>query len=136
MKTIRVGLAGCGFASHIHARSVALVKASQISKLVSIKPVVVADTNIARAQSTANQYGWDEAVDSWEKLFEYDLDLLIVALPNGEHAEIVKRATEYNITVLLEKPVARTYDDALAMLKIGAANPNLRVAYVNRFVPA
>lgn len=136
MKTIRVGLAGCGFAGHIHARSLALIKASRISSLVTIRQVAVADSDLDRANATAAQYGWESAVDSWQKLLEHDLDLLIVALPNGEHAAIVKEAAERGTTVLLEKPVARTYDEALSMLALGDANPKIRVAYVNRFVPA
>ena len=136
MKTIRVGLAGSGFAGHIHSRSLVLIKASHISKQVNIKLEVVADIDIERATATAKQYGWEHVEDSWQKLLSHKLDLLIVALPNGEHAEIVRQAGQLNITILLEKPVARTYDDALRMLEHNASNPKIRVAYVNRFVPA
>ena len=136
LKTIRVGLAGCGFAGNIHSRSLILVKGSRISSNVVVELVVVADSDIERATTTAQRYGWSNAVDTWNKLFEHSLDLLIVALPNNEHVEIVKRANSLGIAILLEKPVANTYEKALEILKSSRNNSRLRVAYVNRFVPA
>lgn len=136
MKTVRVGLAGCGFIGSIHARSVVLVKSSTLSKQVKIELVVVADTDLGRAQSVADQYGWQRAVSDWQDLFTYDLDLIIVALPNAEHSAIVQRATVAGIAVLLEKPMAATYAEALSMHKAAQDNIRIRVGYMNRFVPA
>ena len=135
MKTIRVGLAGCGFAGHIHSRSLILAKGSRLSREVVPELIVAADMNMTRAQNTAQQYGWQHAEGHWEKLFEYNLDLIIVALPNGEHVEIVKQAAAAGIVVLLEKPIARSYDDARMIWEAVGNNPKVRVGYVNRFVP-
>jgi|GEM_PF-4738429 len=136
MKTLRVGLAGCGFAGHIHSRSLILVKGSKVSSKVTVELVAVADVNKERAQVTAEQYGWQNVEQSWTDLFKHNLDLIIVALPNGEHVEIVKKATEANVAILLEKPVARTYAEALEIMEAAKDNQRVRVAYVNRFVPA
>lgn len=136
MKKIRVGLAGAGFAGHIHSRSLILVKGSRISSRVSLELTVVADSNIDRAKQTANQYGWVHAVDSWKKLFDFDIDLLVVALPNGQHVEIIEAAKKAGITVLLEKPVTRTFEEAQILLGISGNDQSVRVGYVNRFVPA
>jgi predicted dehydrogenase len=136
LKTIKVGLAGCGFAGHIHSRALALIKNSQISSKVKIELVVAADTNEERANITAKQYGWKHAVKDWSDLFTYELDLVIVALPNNDHVGIVKQASKMKIAVLLEKPVARTYAEAIDLLGAVGNNKKIRVAYVNRFVPA
>jgi predicted dehydrogenase len=136
LKTIRVGLAGCGFAGYIHSRSLILVKGSRVSSKVTLELVAVADIDEARAQATALQYGWKNIEKSWADLFKHDLDLIIVALPNGEHVEIVKKAVAAGIAVLLEKPVARTYDEALEIMNAAKGSQRVRVAFVNRFVPA
>lgn len=136
MKTIRVGLAGCGFAGHIHSRSLILVKGSRVSSKVTIELVAVADKDLKRAEDTARQYGWQNVESSWADLFKHNLDLIIVALPNGDHAEITKTATEAGIAVLLEKPIARTYSEALEIKDATKSGSLVRVAYVNRFVPA
>ncbi len=136
MKTLRVGLAGCGFAGHIHSRSLILVKGSKVSSNVTVELVAVADIDEERARDTAQQYGWQHVEKSWADLFKHKLDLIIIALPNNEHVEIVKMAAEANIAVLLEKPMARTYDDARKLMNVTQGNKQIRVAYVNRFVPA
>jgi predicted dehydrogenase len=48
MKTIRVGLAGCGFIGSIHARSLVLAKNSTLAKQVNVELVVAADNNPER----------------------------------------------------------------------------------------
>jgi predicted dehydrogenase len=103
---------------------------------VSIELVAVADTDLERAQATAQQYGWQNVENSWNDLFKHNLDLVVVALPNGEHVEITKVAAEASVAVLLEKPIARTYEDALAIRNATGSGSLVRVAYVNRFVPA
>lgn len=136
MKTIRVGLAGCGFIGSIHARSMVLTKNSTLANKVNLELTVVADSNPERAEFVARQYGWENVVTDWRGLFSHSLDLIIVALPNTEHLAIVREAAEANIAVLLEKPMASTYKEALAMYEVGKNNKRIRVAYMNRFIPA
>ena len=136
MKKIRIGLAGAGFAGHIHSRSLVLVKGSRISNNVSIELTAIADTDLDRAKQTAHQYGWLHAVAGWEQLFDFDIDLLVVALPNGQHSQIIEAAKKAGITVLLEKPVTRNYEEAETLLKACGNDKKIRVGYVNRFVPA
>lgn len=136
MKKVRVGLAGCGFAGHIHSRSLLLAKGSHFSKTISPQFVVAVDIDINRAKTTARQYGWENVETDWHALSTYKLDLIIVALPNGQHVDIVKMAHTQNIAVLLEKPVAQNYEQAIDIWKSVGNNPKIRVGYVNRFVPA
>lgn len=136
VKTLRVGLAGCGFAGHIHSRALVLAAASKHSSKVKPELVAVADNDLVRAQQAASQYGWQHATDNWQDLFEHDLDLVIVALPNNAHIDITKLATERGCAVLLEKPITRTLNEAKQLASMVESNKRIRVAYVNRFVPA
>lgn len=136
MKTIRVGLAGCGYIGSIHARSLVLAKNSTLTDKVNLELTVVADTNLERAKFVARQYGWNNTVTDWREMFGYSLDLVVVALPNTEHLAIVQKATEADIAVLLEKPMTSTYEEALAMYRVGKDSKRIRVAYMNRFIPA
>ncbi len=136
MEKVRVGLAGCGFAGNIHSRSLLLAKGSTISHQVTPELVAVADVDTGRAQMNAQQYGWENVEDNWRDLLKHDLDLVIVALPNTEHVAVVRQATDEGVAVLLEKPIAATFQDALEVQSLGEKNPRVRVGYVNRFVPA
>lgn len=136
MKTVRVGLAGCGFIGSIHARSLVLTKNSVLSSQVKIELVVVADIDLKRAQFIAKQYNWQYAVTDWKNVFDYSVDLIVVALPNKDHSEIVRKASKSGIAVLLEKPITTTYDEALVLYETARKNDRIRVGYMNRFVPA
>src|ERR1700721_692103 len=136
MKKVRVGLVGAGFAGHIHSRALILVKGSRLADKVKVELVVVADIDINRARATANQYGWQKTEKLAVDVFKHNIDLLVVALPNNEHVKIVKRAIDEDIAVLLEKPVARTHKESLDIMRFAKSDSIIRVAYVNRFVPA
>jgi len=136
MRTVRVALAGCGFIGSIHARSLVLAKNSTLSNQVNIELVVAADNDLKRGQFVAQQYGWQHVVTEWEDIFDYSPDLIVVALPNTEHFAVVQRASQAGIAVLLEKPMTATYEEALAMYEAAHKNKNIRVGYMNRFVPA
>jgi predicted dehydrogenase len=136
MKTIRVALAGRGFIGSIHARSLVLAKNSTLAQKIKVELVVAADTDQARAQFVAQQYGWQHTVTNWKEIFEYSPDLIVVALPNSEHVAIVEQASKRNVAVLLEKPMTSTYEEAIALHDAVKDNDRIRVAYMNRFVPA
>lgn len=136
MKTVRVGLAGCGFIGSVHARSLVLAKNSTLAKQVNVELVIAADSDHERAEFVARQYGWQHTAADWQSIFDHDLDLVIVALPNTEHLAIMQRSSELGVAVLLEKPMAATYEEATAMYETSHKNDRIRVGYMNRFVPA
>src|SRR4051794_34774830 len=61
--------------------------------------------------------GVERHVATWEELFEDDsLDVVSVAVPTFLHAPIAIAALERGLHVLSEKPIARTVEEAEAMV--------------------
>ena len=131
-----MGLAGCGFAGRLHSRS--LVLAACAKGLSGGAPVLAAaaDTNFGLAQSVAGQFGWERAVSSWEQLLAFDLDLLIVALPNHLHLEVARAAITDGIAVFCEKPLGSQVEHAVELCRLAGDDPRHRVGFVHRFLPA
>lgn len=136
MNRLVVALVGCGFAGSIHSRAINLIKASAISKEIEIELKVCVDADIARAKTCASQYGWEKASDKIGDIFTQKIDLLIIAVPNSGHLELVKQASKNEMFVLLEKPLSSSIDEAKEIVKIASKDDRVRMAFVNRFVPA
>lgn len=80
-----------------------------------------------------------EAADlaSYEDLFAWGPDAVIVTAENSRHRELTERAARHGAHVLCEKPLATTVEDAEAMIgTCRAAGVRLAVAYPVRFSPA
>lgn len=122
--TFRVGLAGAGFIGETHL-------AAWTAEGV---PVVVLDHDATRAASLAGRFGARVAT-SLDELFA-GVDVVDVCTPTHRHAEIAIRAAEAGRHVICEKPLARTIEDADAIVAAcEGAGVRLFVAHVVRFFP-
>jgi UDP-N-acetylglucosamine 3-dehydrogenase len=66
-----------------------------------------------------------------------DLDAVCVVCPSPMHAEVATAALEAGLHVLIEKPVATTVEDAIAVAEAGEkAGKLVMVGHVERFNPA
>ncbi|WP_243228723.1 Gfo/Idh/MocA family protein [Microbacterium sp. CIAB417] len=75
-------------------------------------------------------------VDSYDEVFAWGPDAVIVTAENSRHRDLVIRAAEAGAHVLCEKPLATTVEDAMAMrAACDAAGVILMVAYPVRFAP-
>lgn len=75
-------------------------------------------------------------VDSLEELFRVGVDGVIVASENSRHRELVEAAAAAGVSVLCEKPLATSLEDAAAMIEaVKRAGRTLMVAYPVRFAP-
>ena len=64
-------------------------------------------------------------------------DAAVVATPTRTHAEIGRRLMELGVDVLIEKPVARTIDEARMLIETaGRTGRILQVGHLERFNPA
>ena len=71
------------------------------------------------------------------ELPRHALDLAIVASPHSLHAAQTIHLLEAGISVLCEKPMATSVDDAKAMIEAASANKGLlAIGLVRRFFPA
>jgi len=135
-ESIRVGIAGAGFMGNVHSRSLVLAGASSISEDIKPELVVIADPDRDRADQVADRYGWQDRVESWRGMLDYDLDLIFAALPNSEHMPFIESASNQKAAVLLEKPLASSITDARQMVDMTAEREDIRTGYMHRFLPA
>ena len=65
------------------------------------------------------------------------VDAVSVAVPTSQHYEIAKFFMERGVHVLIEKPLARTVEEAKKLIEIGSLyDVKLQVGHIERFNPA
>jgi predicted dehydrogenase len=130
MKTVRWGMIGCGEVAETKSGP-ALYRATG-SQLVA-----VADRNPGRAQDFARRHGVARWHDDAEALMQApDIDIVYVATMTESHKDLVLRCAAAGKAVLVEKPMAMTHADCLAMAAAcREAKVPLWVAYYRRALP-
>ncbi|WP_212913990.1 Gfo/Idh/MocA family protein [Streptomyces sp. TS71-3] len=89
-----------------------------------------------RGRALAGELGVAYA-DTYDELFDWGPDAVVVASENARHRPLVERAAARGVDVLCEKPLATTAADGEAMVKAcREAGVRLHVAYPVRFSPA
>jgi myo-inositol 2-dehydrogenase / D-chiro-inositol 1-dehydrogenase len=120
----RVGIVGAGFMGETHLAAWTAEGAA----------AVVNDHDAAHAADLARRHGARVAL-SFEELLE-GVDVVDVCTPTHRHAEVAIRAAEAGRHVICEKPLARTIEDAEAIVAAcERAGVRLFVAHVVRFFP-
>jgi predicted dehydrogenase len=124
--TLRVGVVGVGWAGHQHVAAYDALPGVEVAAIAGLEDPVRAEL--------AGRYGVDRHVPRWEELLEYeDLDAVSVAVPTFLHARITIAALERGLHVLCEKPMARSVDEATAMVEAArAAGRVLEIAFNHR----
>lgn len=131
MKTVHVGIIGCGgIANNKHMPSL---------KALGIAMTAFCDIDLEKAEKAAKDFGTPHAkvyTDYRKMLKTKGLTAVHVLTPNNSHAEISIAAMESGHHVMCEKPMAKTTEEARAMVE--AANSTgklLTIGYQNRFRP-
>jgi predicted dehydrogenase len=125
--SLRIAVIGVGHLGRHHARI--------LSTLPGAELVAVVDTNHGRAEEiarTANTEALFNARDLAGRV-----DAVIVAVPTELHHDIAMPFLESGIPVLVEKPMARSVEEADELIAAArAANVPLAVGQTERFNPA
>ena len=107
---VRFGFLGAGsIVIHRHALELAQNPDAEL--------VMIYDPIKSRAKSLADTYGMKVAASESALINQKNLDAIIVATPNSEHARLTIAALLAGKHVLCEKPMATTLEDAAAMIK-------------------
>ena len=124
---LKVGIAGAGLIAGVHARA--------YSGVPGVEIVAISDPVEAKAQRLASQVGARTVADA-AALIDLGVDIVSVCTPSPTHAGIAVSALEAGLSVLCEKPIARTLEDGRRILAAsqGAAGI-LMVGHVSRFEP-
>ena len=128
-KKLRIGIIGCGgIANGKHMPS--------LKELDNVEMVAFCDIIEERAVKAAEKFGTEDAkvyTDYKELLKDETIDVCHVCTPNRSHGFITVDALEAGKHVMCEKPMAKTYADAKAMLEAAKrTGKKLTIGYQNR----
>ena len=129
-KKVKVAIIGCGgIANQKHFPA--------LKKLEQVEMIAFCDIIRERAEEAAEKFGIPGAKvyeDYKEMIDKEKPEVVHVCTPNREHAPMSIYAMEHDCHVMCEKPMAKTYADAKAMLEIHKkTGKKLTIGYQNRF---
>lgn len=129
-KTLKVGLIGVGAAAQVN-------HIPALMKIEGLELVALCDRDPEKAQRVAQKFGIPRAVARTEDLLDDDtLDAVDICTPNYLHAPMAVAALEAGKHVLCERPLARSSEEAAAMVKAAKkADRHLMCAVQHRFRP-
>lgn len=137
MSSLRIAVIGAGYMGRLHAGKFAAMKyeAAGQAGVAAAELVAVVDTDPARAARLAGELGCAHAT-GYRALLP-GIDAACVAVPTGQHYEVVRDCLEAGVHVLVEKPLARTLAEADALVELARARGLvLQVGHLQRFNPA
>lgn len=124
---MRVAVVGVGQIGKEHARIYA--------SLPQVRLVGVADVDQDRGDAIARRYGVPSYTD-YRPLLD-QVEAVSVAVPTESHCAIACEFLRRGVSVLVEKPIARTLDEADEMIRQAAATGALlQVGHLERFNPS
>ncbi|MFH1963967.1 MAG: Gfo/Idh/MocA family oxidoreductase [Acidobacteriota bacterium] len=125
---IKVGIIGMGIRGNLYAET---IKYNTFAELTAF-----AEGSPERLQAAKDKYK-GAAYEDYDRMLEAEeLDIVIVALPDHLHKDAVIKAASAGCNLLIEKPLATSYEDAKEMVKvIKTAGVKALVGYENRWSP-
>jgi UDP-N-acetylglucosamine 3-dehydrogenase len=126
---LRIGLAGLGSMGRNHLRV--------ISNHPETTLVAVADPDPAALGAAAGLTGAAAFTDPLEMVRQTNLDGFVIAAPTTAHMPLALAAIERGLGVLVEKPLAATVEDGLAIVNAARKrNVRVQIGHVERYNPA
>lgn len=127
---MRVIMVGCGRIAQI-AHLVA------VDRVESVELVAVVDPSAELGARVANRWGGVPSFTETARAYEsVEADAVILAVPDRMHAPLAIEAMNAGLHVLVEKPIAGSVDDALAMQAAAAETGRvLRIGNMRRHDP-
>jgi len=134
-KTLNIAMIGTGFIAKAHSNAFLQVN-HFFQTPYDLNLQVLCGRNPATLQATASQWGWKQTETDWKKVVTRpDVDIVDIATPNALHCPIALEAAAAGKTILCEKPLAATLEEAEKMAEAAAKIPTL-VWFNYRRVPA
>jgi len=128
VKKLKVGVVGVGFIGELHARV--------FNEIPTADLVAVADPDKERAKKIGERFHCEYYFSPSELFNHKDIEAVSICVPEMYHAEPAIAAAKAGKHILLEKPIARTVEDAEKIRKAAEDNSvRLMVAHILRFDP-
>lgn len=139
MKTLNVGMLGCGFMGRTHSNAY-----NQVGHFFDLpfKPVLKCcygrTEDLETLKKFQKAWGYEEIETDWHKLIARpDIDVVDVVAPNFLHKEMVIEAAKAGKMILCEKPFAMNVAEAEEMVEaVEKANVANMVSFCYRRNPA
>jgi predicted dehydrogenase len=126
-RPLRIAVIGVGHLGKHHARLLGGIDGAQLTAVV--------DTNSERAAAAAGPSG-ARPLSDYRELFGM-VDAVTVAVPTELHHEIAMPFLERGISVLVEKPITRTVEEADALIAAAdSSGATLAAGHTERYNPA
>jgi UDP-N-acetylglucosamine 3-dehydrogenase len=124
---VKVGVIGAGVMGEHHIRVYSGIKDAEL--------IGIADVSKERVSALAKQYQTNAYTD-YKELLAQKPDALSIAVPTAMHREVALAALDKGISILLEKPIADTLQNADdIILKADEKNVKLMIGHIERFNP-
>lgn len=127
MSKLKVGVIGTGHLGKIHTK---LFKEVETAELIGVY-----DIDESKAEVVAKEFN-TKAFRNIDELLS-QIDGVSIVATTSAHYELVKKAFEKNVNVLVEKPITATIEEAAEIVKIADEKELiLQVGHIERFNPA
>ncbi len=125
----RVAVIGLGNMGKHHARN--------YTRLENVELVAVCDLNQELANNTAKKFNCKAYYDYEAMLRNEKIDAVSIVVPTFLHKKVALACIEYNLDLLIEKPIAANLEDAQVIIEAAKEkNVVLQVGHIERFNPA
>ena len=128
MNTYKVGIVGFGWVAGAHLKS--------FVELPNYEPVAIMSRRKLDPAPIKEEYGVEVKIynDYDEMLKDEDIDIIDICTPHPFHAEQTIKAAEAKKNLIIEKPIALTFENAVKMLEAVEKNQVLTsVCFEARF---
>jgi predicted dehydrogenase len=123
-ENIRVGVVGVGYLGKFHAKIYA--------NMEGVDLVGVADHDAQTANNIAAQYGCQAYTSGKDLLGK--VDAVSIVVPTIYHLEIARPFLEGGVHMLMEKPIAPSYEESLQLVELAEqSNVVFQVGHLERF---
>lgn len=126
---LNVGVIGIGAMGRNHVRV--------YSEMDNARLVAVSDVNLESCKKFTEQYNRPAYTDYHEMIAQEKLDAVSIVVPTSLHRQVAEEVLAHGIPILLEKPIAGTHADGLAIINAAQkAGVVLAIGHIERFNPA
>lgn len=128
-KQVKFGIIGTGKIARIHARNIQTF-------LLDVELVAVATNDEKRGDEFAREFSIPKVCLSYEEIFEYEMDAVLICSTAETHPPLIKKAAEKDVHVFCEKPIG--FDLEKVDAAINAANKagiKVFIGFNRRFDP-
>ena len=135
---VGVGMLGYAFMGKAHSNAFKKLPYMMYPPVAIPKLVAICGRSEDATRTAAERFGYEKYYTDWRAMLaDDDVQLFDNGGPNNAHAEPCIAAAQAGKHILCEKPLARTAQEAAAMLDaVTKANVKNAVAFNYRFVPA